>query len=130
MNETTGTLATAVRVQREVAPAEALAAMMRLRALHTALENLGHYSTLPSSERVVRFMSALVPQFARSMTCEMPDEPPLRAGELVPGDYVIQTVIARTSGGRLIARRSIPFTSEDSAILLAAANAIALLYWR
>jgi PAS domain S-box-containing protein len=114
---------------REVAMrTEAQATVTRLRALHVGLENIGHNVTLPRTERIRSLLEELVPRFARSMSCEIPADTPVFVGERCRTDYVNQTLITRTNGGLLIARRSTPFTAEDSAILLAASNAIALLF--
>jgi PAS domain S-box-containing protein len=108
---------------------EAQAGVTRLRALHVGLETLACSSTQSRAERVLGLLEELVPRFARAMVCELPDESTIEVGEVLPTDHSLQTMIARTHGGRLIARRSTPFTGDDGAILLAAANAIALLYY-
>jgi PAS domain S-box-containing protein len=119
------------RLAREVKlRMETQTAVTGLRALHAGLEAITQESILPRRGRVTRMLQQLVPRFARSMSCDVPSELPLDVGEKLGTDHVIQTLIAHTNGGLLVARRSLPFTTEDAAILLAGSNAIALLFVR
>jgi hypothetical protein len=107
--------------------------MLRLRALHAGLETMAHDADMPVRNRITTLLEALVPRFAESLTCYLPAEvnDPIQVGATTYNGNVVQTVVLAPNRdpGRLVAKRSTPFSAEDSAILQSAANGISLLLY-
>lgn len=111
---------------------EAQASVTRIRTLYVALETMAHDQSLPVRERIGTMLDALVPRFAQMLVCYLPEsDDPITAGDVSVVGNVLQTMILAPRGeqGRLLAKRTSTFATEDGAILQSAANAISLLLY-